>query len=76
MDSEGKFWFSVWTVICAASVLATVIICISYSYNNRIEVEAISKASDPQAVACAMLSTTQDTKSERCAVIASQRATK
>ena len=70
MDSEGKFWAAIWGILSIAGVLITACIAISYSYNNRIEVDAISHATDPQAVACAMLSTTQDTKSERCMAVA------
>lgn len=54
MDSEGKFWISVWVLV--AIVLSIFIMCVTahnISKTNKV-LEAIRLGAEPQAAACAI----------------------
>lgn len=71
MDSEGKFWFGIWALICGLAAIGGICFTVGYSYNNTIVVTALSKAANPQAYACVLLSTgMNDVRSERCTLLA------
>lgn len=54
MNSEGKFWFSVWALV--AAVLITLMVCITLTmWSKRLHLnEMVSKGADPIRVACAL----------------------
>lgn len=70
MDSEGKFWFGIWSLVAGVISIITISVTIGYSYNNTLEVAALLKAPNPQAYSCALLTATGSVASERCTLLA------
>ena len=59
MDSEGKFWFSIWTMASFSVVLLTAIGCYSEHLEDVKVVEMVKAGADPMRASCSLNLTTQ-----------------
>lgn len=59
MNSEDKFWFSIWPMAASSVVLLTAISCYSVHVEDAKVVEMVKAGADPMRAACSLNLTTQ-----------------
>lgn len=53
MDSDGKFWVCVWSIVALVLIALIISLTITEHTNGKLKIEAIAGSKDPIATGCA-----------------------